>query len=147
MVNITTLLNIIGIVCILVSLIIISRTTNKEESIYEDILNKHEDIKYYYKSMDNILNSFSEIVYMGFNKFERLNDTKIVEFSAMENSQDYNSTRKNLLKEQQNIDNESETFRKIVEFKKHGLSSKEIAKRINKGIREVEIIIKMMENN
>lgn len=146
MVIIAILLNIIGIICILISLVIISKTANKEENIYAEIMNKYEDIKYFYESMDNILNNFSDIVHMGLNKVDSYNTLEIVQHHRVDDLEVYQFPKKELLKEKQYTDNK-ETFRKIVELKKQGFPSKEIAKKLNKGIREVEIIIKMLENN
>lgn len=147
MVFITVLLNAIGIICILISLIIITKNTSKEENIYKEIRKKHADIKYYYEAMDNILNNFSEVIDMGINKVESYNKVEMQSYPVDENlkSYKYNIDRK-LLKEDQDMDN-NETLKKIIELQKKGFKSKEIAKELNKGIREVDIIIKMMENN
>lgn len=143
---ITTILNIIGFLCILTSLIIIIKTVKKEENIYKEIVSKYKDIKYYYDSMDNIVNSISDIFHMGLNKVESYNALEIREHNGIDDFKVYKHP-KNELQIEQHTDNHKEILKKIVELKKQGLSSKEIAKKLNKGIREVEIIIKMLENN
>lgn len=143
------LLNVIGIICIIISLIILNRTTKNEKNIYEDMLSKYSDIKYYYEYLDNILNDFNEIVNKGISRVESLN--------ISEPELTYNNGNEEMKNEYSNKDlatmitieesnNNNEIMQKIIELKKQGMSEKEIAKLLNRGIREVEIIIKMLEN-
>ncbi|HHV47123.1 MAG TPA: hypothetical protein GXX53_09580 [Tissierellia bacterium] len=143
------LLNVIGIICIIISLIILNRTTKNEKNIYEDMLSKYSDIKYYYEYLDNILNDFNEIVNKGISRVESLN--------ISEPELTYNNGNEEMKNEYSNKDlatmitieesnNDNEIMQKIIELKKQGMSEKEIAKLLNRGIREVEIIIKMLEN-
>ena len=143
------LLNVIGIICIIISLIILNRTTKNEKNIYEDMLSKYSDIKYYYEYLDNILNDFNEIVNKGISRVESIN--------ISEPELTYNNGNEEMKNEYSNKDlatmitieesnNDNEIMQKIIELKKQGMSEKEIAKLLNRGIREVEIIIKMLEN-
>jgi len=143
------LINVIGIICIIISLIILNRTTKNEKNIYEDMLSKYSDIKYYYEYLDNILNDFNEIVNKGISRVESLN--------ISEPELTYNNGNEEMKNEYSNKDlatmitieesnNDNEIMQKIIELKKQGMSEKEIAKLLNRGIREVEIIIKMLEN-
>lgn len=144
---IDVLLNIIGIICILISLIILSRTANKEKHIYEDVLSKYSDIKYYYEYLDNIFNNFTDIVNVGLNKVESLNNSvqEGLSHSGNEKAKNEYSNNKRKINTPTKEDNKS-IIDKIVELKRQGMSEKEIARHLNKGVREVEIIIKMLEN-
>lgn len=148
MVIIDLLLNIIGIICILLSLIIINRTSNKEKNIYRDIIHKYSDIKYYYEHLNNMFNDFTQVVNTGLNKVESLQSSGMKEFLPKAKDE-INSEYliKNLsIKEPNKNDDNKNIMEKVIELRKQGMSEKEIAKSLNKGIREVEIIIKMLEN-
>lgn len=143
---ITILLSIIGIICIIISLIIIIKAINKEKNIYKDIVEKHEDIKYYHENIDSIISSFSDIVDMSLNKVESYNTLGIKEDNYIHASKIHKHPKKELLKDHQAKATNDKSLERVIELKRQGFSSKEIARKLNKGIREVEIIIKMLEN-
>lgn len=58
----------------------------------------------------------------------------------------FTSIQKELLKDHQAKATNDKSLERVIELKRQGFSSKEIARKLNKGIREVEIIIKMLEN-
>lgn len=146
MIIITTLLNVIGIICILMSLIIIRKTVNREEYIYEDIKNKYEDIKYYYRTINNVVDSLSNALQGSINIIENYDSEKTMK-DNISNCKIYSYPKKEITREKQFKDNSRDVINKIIELKNKGIASKDIAKILNKGVREVEIIIKMLENN
>lgn len=147
----TIILNIIGLLCIIVSLVYINKTSKEEKNLYEEIVLINKDIKYYFHSIEEILNSFDELLENSLYKFE----TMEIENSIISNNVESEELfyRKNNTSEQNKKDSlESSIIEKnkvyngneeIFELKKMGLSNEEIAKKLNKGIREVDIIIKI----
>ena len=127
MIIITIILNVLGIICIITSLIVIRKTINQEEFIYDEIKSKYEDIKDYYKSINNIIDSFSYLVQESINKIENYNiqnlrKDKISDFKI------YSYPKKEILKREQYTENNKDTFEKIVELKNKGMTSKDIVK-------------------
>ncbi|MCF6464708.1 DUF6115 domain-containing protein [Clostridium sp. Cult2] len=150
----TIILNIIGLLFIIVSLVIINKISKEEKSLYEEIVLIYQDIKYYSHSVENLIKSFDDLIGNSLNKFETLqkDNSKVV---GGEDSKDvvhneYNNweeNNKNLLEGITKEDiGDVEIKDKIFELKQLGFSNEEIAKRLNKGVREVDIIIKMWSN-
>lgn len=150
----TIILNIMGLFCIIISLICINKTAKREKELYEEIILIHRDVKYYSQAVEHIVNSFDELIDNSLNKIDNLQKqgTKSMdrdgtkrEIYNTNNIEKEDKTR--LLNEygKENYDNEDINNR-IFELKKLGFSNEEIAKKLNKGIREVDIIIKMWSN-
>lgn len=131
-------LNVIGIVLIIYSVYII-----KKDFLRERI--KFEESNIVKETMENNHNSTSKIT----SDFNKLIDYKIKETN-------YEAKRDIDLPEMKNISdsnlntNDIEVnkeinpmYEKVIDLLKIGLTKEEIAKKTNKGIREVEIIIKM----
>lgn len=96
-----------------------------------------------------MFNDFTQVVNTGLNKVESLQSSGMKEFLPKAKDE-INSEYliKNLsIKEPNKNDDNKNIMEKVIELRKQGMSEKEIAKSLNKGIREVEIIIKMLENN
>ncbi len=134
-------LSLIGIVLIIYSLFIIKKDLLKDETKFEKLNAIEENVKNHYNSTNEIILSFNELVEL---KLEEINvDTKIK--TDTPNIQTTDSINKN--KKVPEINNFNKkidpTHKKVMELLEIGLSEVEIAKRLNKGIREVEIIIKM----
>jgi len=150
--EIDTLLNVVGIVIIIISIIVIYIINKKEKSIYSQISSMHDDVKYYYNSLENMINSFDDLVENSINKIEKIQDTftdnnkrEIKDNKAGFISKDI-LMQKNIINDSPKEDVKDRVYKKIYELKKLGLSNKEIAQKLKIGIREVEIIINMMEN-
>ena len=112
----------------------------------------HDDVKYYYNSLENMINSFDDLVENSINKIEKIQDTftdnnkrEIKDNKAGFISKDI-LMQKNIINDSPKEDVKDRVYKKIYELKKLGLSNKEIAQKLKIGIREVEIIINMMEN-
>lgn len=131
-------LNVIGIVLIIYSVYII-----KKDFLREKI--KFEESNIVKETMENNHNSTSKIT----SDFNKLIDYKIKETN-------YEAQRDIDLPEMKNISDSNlnttdievnkeinPMYEKVIDLLKVGLTKEEIAKKTNKGIREVEIIIKM----
>ncbi|HSH36709.1 DUF6115 domain-containing protein [Schnuerera sp.] len=140
-------LNVIGLLCILISLILITKINKKEKDIYNEILVIHEDIKYYSHVIEDTLNNFDDLIETSLHKFTVLQKDRQKNVNKEELMKKTHENKNNLLDKStnENIHNE-ELNRKIFQLKNLGLSNEEIAKKLNKGIREVDIIIKMWPN-
>ena len=149
------LLSIIGLICIIISLIYINKISKKERDIYEEIVIIHSDVKEYSFIMEGILNNFDNLIETSLSKIEEIpkspvnnieneKPTKKQQLNKEENDQQF---RRNLLNDDEGTEDFTNTlYREIIELKNIGLSNEEIAKKVNKGIREVEIITKMWGN-
>mgnify|MGYP001195764812 CR=1 FL=1 len=151
---ITIILNIIGLICILISLVFIKRNLKKEMDMYEEIILIHNNVKDYSTAIDNTLSSFDALMEASLKKIETMgknvvtNDVYKTKMSkSIENSNSYNENSKIILEEPiTNNMTRNKSYNKILDLKKIGLSNEEIAKNLNMGIREVEIILKIWNN-
>ena len=150
MIKIDTLLNVIGIILIVVSIILINRSNRSEKRMYEEITSMYDDVKNYYSSLENVINTFDDLVENSLTKIERFqgsNDYKVEEVISEKSSE---TITKNILIDNDIINNDVDddkqmVYEKILNLRKIGLSSREIAQKLKIGVREVEIILKMME--
>lgn len=136
-------LNVIGIVLIIYSVYII-----KKDFLRERI--KFEESNIVKETMENNHNSTSKIT----SDFNKLIDYKIketnyeakrdIDLPEMKNINDSNLNDSNLNTTDIEVNKEiNPMYEKVIDLLKIGLTKEEIAKKTNKGIREVEIIIKM----
>lgn len=137
-------LNIIGIILVLYSIYVINRDISKKK-ILEDELNLVEErVKEYYKLTEDIVEDFDDIMESKLEMIDRdkaaENNKQLIPENIMEKSI-VNDNRKTNDKESSNS-----IYEKIIELKTIGLTNEEIAKKLNKGIREVEIVLKMYNN-
>ncbi|HHV38656.1 MAG TPA: hypothetical protein GXX70_04065 [Tepidimicrobium sp.] len=139
------LLNIIGITIVVLSLFFISRTLQHERELYEEIKLLYADIKDYSSSMENTLNDFYELVEVNLDRIESLNKDNNTVNAFGKTADAKKESIDNIFVEgdEESLDSREELNRNIMRLKEVGLSNEEIAKKVNKGIREVEIIIKM----
>ncbi|MBZ2173846.1 hypothetical protein K8M07_01085 [Schnuerera sp. xch1] len=151
MINI--LLNIIGLLCIVISLYYINRVTKRESNLYDEMVSIYKDIRYYSNTIEDTMRSFNDLIDVSLNKVENLQDIYLQEKKQIKVDETMQSNKNKIdslsikLKDSNKIEMPNkEIFDKAVQLKENGLSNKEIAQKLNKGIREVEIILKMMKN-
>ena len=151
---VSIILNIIGLICILISLIFIKRNSKKEMDIYEEISLIHDNIRSYSIAIDNTLSTFDLLMETSLKKIESIeenviNDTtqKTQASEFTKNVQSHNKYSKIILEDPiANDINTNNSYNKVLDLKKIGLSNGEIAKNLDMGIREVEIILKIWNN-
>lgn len=142
-------LNIIGLICIIISLIFINKTFKKEMDIYEEIILIHNNVKDYSAAMENVLTSFDELMESSLEKIEFIEkNIAYDDIAEMENIEVCHESNEIIL-EELNIDNDStkEFYKKVLDLNNIGLPNEEIARKLNIGVREVEIMLKMWNNN
>ncbi|NMB08458.1 MAG: hypothetical protein GX981_08750 [Tissierellia bacterium] len=147
-------LNIIGLIFVIISFIFIKTISKNEMNIYEEILIIEDNIKNYSLAIENILNNFDELLELSLGKLDSIDEqkkhkdnTKDFEEKPIEKTNPYNSKKKIIFKEtSEETDSIENSYGKIIELKKIGLTNEEIAKKLNIGIREVEVFLKMWNN-
>jgi len=136
----------IGILITLISLYFIIKNDNSEKKYYEEILSIYEEIKKYGElsrdtmaQIDGLIKSTSNL--LNDNSYESKRDASSIDDAK--SSQISKQILFNDIEDKNNI-NYAE---KVIELKNIGLTNEEIAKKLGKGIREVDIILKMNKNN
>lgn len=134
------ILSIIGFVLIGFSIFIINKDLKKTDTKLSNINEIEENVKGYYKLTEEMIETFDEVIG---NKIEQINNEKI-------NNPNMKIQKDNLQMKiftaEDNIFNKDftdSTMKKIIELQSIGLTKEEIAKKLNKGIRELEIIMKI----
>lgn len=143
MINIA--LNIIGLILIIYSIFIIRKDFLTRETAINDLSSMEERMKEYYNLTEEIVEEFDEIIHSKLEKIYKEND-------KFHNNKLYNlNINENNSIDKDNLNNTNTNLNlfhnKIIELRKIGLTNEEIAKKLNKGIREIEIILKMYGDN
>lgn len=135
-----------GILITLISLYFIIKNDNSEKKYYEEILSIYEEIKKYGElsrdtmaQMDGLIKSTINL--LNDNSYEFKRDT------LSNDDVKSNQISKQILFDDIENKNNINYAEKVIELKNIGLTNEEIAKKLEKGIREVDIILKMHENN
>lgn len=160
----SSLFIILGVVFIFVALIFLSKQGKAEKDIYNDILVKHKDIKDYTGTMEQIINNMDALIDNVLEKYNVLEEKIEKEKERLRKERNkYSSINqqkdKQAIKQEEKIEkeykesehpNEKQNFDKkktlreeVTELKKAGLTNQQIAKRLGKSIREIDIITKM----
>lgn len=129
---------IIGFLCIFVSIIFILRSDNKIKLIYEDLLRKHQEITEYVTTIERLIYDLDELVSKSLQNVDLINSNKSIVVNNDKNKKGINTIVNN--EEYENCNN---NYDKLLTLKKQGYKNIEIAKKLNIGVREVEIILKM----
>lgn len=137
----TIILNVVGLILIIYSIYVIRKDMNNQKTIVDDLNLIENRVKEYYNLTEEIVEDFDEIIDL---KLEMINKE-----NKKKNKEELNNLND---KFKSYIDNNSPTLpnenlnlfhKKIIELEKIGLTKEEIAKKLNKGVREIEIILKM----
>lgn len=139
------ILNIIGLILILFSIYIIRKDFSSEKALIDDLNKVEESVKEYYDLTEEIIENFDEMID---NKLEMMNSDKNPKNNVQILNLDKNSGD-NVIHEIKS--NSYPTYinpnhKKILELQSIGLTENEIAKKLNKGIREIEIVLKIYGN-
>lgn len=132
---ISLILNVIGLLCILYGIISIRKDFSKKEISLEELNALKNEVKEYYELTEQVIVDFNEIIDVKLDKVNKssINSKNNQEIASHSIAQD----------RQENNENLSDLHKKTIELKNLGLTVEEIAKRLNKGKREVEIILKI----
>lgn len=145
------LLNITGLICIIISFVYINKFSKKDKDMYEEMIIIHNNVKDYWIAIEKTLDSFDDLLETSLDKVDNLQkktlrDTETKELKRkplnnMENQQDFT---KAIFEDSSIIENPTRgLYNRIIELKDIGLSNEQIAKKLHKGVREVEIITRM----
>ena len=136
----------VGILITFISLYFIIKNDNSEKKYYEEILSIYEEIKKYGElsrdtmaQMDGLIKSTINLLNDDSYEFKR--DTLSIDDVKS------NQISKQILFNDIENKNNINYAEKVIELKNIGLTNEEIAKKLEKGIREVDIILKMNKNN
>ncbi|HAE92030.1 hypothetical protein [Tissierella praeacuta] len=131
---ISIILNTIGSILIIYSIYIIRKDLVNNKNNNDNLNSIEERVKEYYNLTENMVEEFSEVIH---SKLEIINT---------ENVQSVERQLYNIEEDSLNNFNINPIHSKIIELEGIGLTKEEIARKLNKGIREIEIILKMYEN-
>ncbi|WP_313232802.1 DUF6115 domain-containing protein [Tissierella praeacuta] len=131
---ISIILNTIGSILIIYSIYIIRKDLVNNKNNNDNLNSIEERVKEYYNLTENMVEEFSEVIH---SKLEIINT---------ENVQSVERQLYNIEEDSLNNFNINSIHSKIIELEGIGLTKEEIARKLNKGIREIEIILKMYEN-
>ncbi|WP_313756538.1 hypothetical protein [Tissierella sp.] len=131
---ISIILSTIGLILIIYSIHIIRKDLINSKDKNNDLNLIEERVKEYYNLTENMVEEFSEIIH---SKLEIIN---------MENKKSIERQLHNIEEDNLNNFNINPLHNKIIELESIGLTKEEIARKLDKGIREIEIILKMHEN-
>lgn len=135
------ILNISGLILIIYAIIIIKKDISMETTKIDDLSVIENKVKEYCSLTEKSINSFNEIID---DKLDIINNENI-------ENQAESISNKNYIEKDSVIDinlgnkelNLNPLHSKILELSSIGLTNDEIAKRLNKGKREIEIILKL----
>lgn len=152
MVNISSILILIGILVVIISTSVIFKNNKEYQNIYDEVNIMYKEIKDYSNNIEIIVNDMEDIV----DKFLLMTEANNVGVKGRNKSKDIIKQKSTIdIKDTSNIvqekelDVETSYENEIVRLHEIGLTNEEIAKTLNKGIREINIILKMhmMKNN
>lgn len=161
----TTILIIIGILLILYSIFVIKKDLSKDRSIVEDLSIIEARVKDYHDLTEEIILDFDRLIdtKLDVMKIGNNYDMKIANNEiATDKSTDIKGDEFQTIDNEQAIVNEKNVFvddihkeleiispihKKILELNSLGLTKIEIAKTLNKGVREIDIILNLYDNS
>lgn len=148
-------LNIMGLSLIIISIVLIKKTSDREIAIYEEILIIENNIKTYSTMIDNVLNNFDKLMDSSLDKLKAIEkqnthnvNTEKIKYESIE-SKKVGLMKNKILAEEvedRNPRDINEFYSEIIKLSKIGLNSEEIARKLNVGVREVEIFLKIRDN-
>lgn len=140
---ITIILNIVGLILIIYSTYIIRKDLKKQNATVDDLNLIEERVKEYYNLTEEIVENFDEIIDSKLEMINMVNE-KNSKDQSVNLGNDYNNIIGN---NPTNSNQNTNSFqKKVIELENIGLTKEEIAKKLNKGVREIEIILKMYKN-
>ncbi len=138
------ILLIIGIIMVFISTFVINKRIEEEKSIYNEIQKIQREMEDYVQSIEEIIKDLESLIDNSLNK---INNTAVTQENTeiqLEQRQS-NSTCIFTTKGKNNSD--SDLHEEIVKLNDCGYTIDEIAKKLNKGKREIQIILNMKEKN
>lgn len=142
----SNILNIVGLLLIICSIYIISKDLKNNEEKKDELRSVEENIKQYYKYTKDIVSDFEKLIDLKLRDIESNNENIEEKNYTPANTNEKKVEKEKIYQTKSNTQNDNEDTKKIMELLEIGLTEEEIAKKLGKGIREVDIIIKMHKN-
>lgn len=133
--------NAMGLILIIFSLFVMAKDFKKDNEKARDLNRIENDVKEYYKLTEEIVETFDQIID---NKLELINHGQTSNSSILQKPQNEITYKETYDNNSENPD--KEYINKIINLRSIGLTREEIARKLNKGIREVDIILKIYNN-
>ena len=134
-----TILLIIGIVFVIIAIININKVSNEEKKRHEEIIKIYQEITEYENYFNELVNDFESLIDSTLDKVNNTRIKKGYPSVVMEKS-----SSKIFKSDTQNED--EDLIKQIFELKQIGLNNKEIAEKLDRGIREIDILLKVNKN-
>jgi len=140
-----------GFGIIIASVVLIKGQNESEIKMYNEIVYRHNEMKEYTNTMENIIESLDIIIEEVFTKVDYL-DKKCMHKEDSSPYIKHNRTDSNFEEEKIASVNElkskvnDDIKSRVLHYHSIGLKPNEIAKEMGKGVREVEILLKMYKN-
>ncbi|MFA5575834.1 MAG: hypothetical protein WCZ27_03630 [Tissierellaceae bacterium] len=136
--------NVIGLILIMLSLFMIAKDMKRDKLNVEGLNKVEEDIKEYYRMTEEIIENFDQIIDGKLELIDKINHKD----NKYHNLQDQTIAKKPESNVKAPIDENQEDayIKKIIDLRSIGLTREEIARKLNKGVREIDMILKIHNN-
>lgn len=143
--------NIIGIALVIYSVYIIKKDIDRDKNLINELDIIEGKVKEYYNLTEDIVENFDQIIDSKLEILNRdynsiSNNDLLTEEDTVANVTDSLDSKNfsSLINLENNKDDSITSFHKrIIELNDIGLTKEEIAKKLNKGIREIEMVLKI----
>ncbi len=133
----------IGVLLIIYAIYIIKKDISINKNKVDELSLIETNTKKYYQDTDNIVSSFEKLVDLKLESIQVNNDIVKDKIGVSDEIQKIEFGKKTTNDVKPKTINLNKDNKKIIELLDLGLTQEEISKKLNKGIREVDIIIKM----
>lgn len=133
------ILNIIGLIFILFGIVVISKDLSKNKRDVDELNIVKEKVKEYYKLTEGTIENFYEVIEEKMDEIN-LGETKNLDNQINQSKKEIKIFANNHLDANNNLD---QLHNKVLQLYELGLNGEEIAKKLNKSKREIEIILRI----
>ncbi|WP_416198011.1 MAG: Helix-turn-helix domain-containing protein [Sporanaerobacter sp.] len=139
------ILLIIGIFLVIISLIYIKKANKEEEERHNEIVRIYSEINEYRLYFTELIDNIESLVDSTIDKINT-NSEKIKNIDIDKHKiEEKNKT--NLFNVYDKSNDKEDLTEKVLTLNEIGLDNREIAKKLGRGVREIDIILNMNENN
>ncbi|SHH99702.1 DUF6115 domain-containing protein [Sporanaerobacter acetigenes] len=139
------ILLIIGIFLVIISLIYIKKINKSEEERYNEIVGMYSDINEYRRCSTELMDNIESLVDSTIVKIN--NNSEKVKYIDIDDHEVEEKNKINLFNVSDKFNNNEDLTEKVLTLNGIGLNNKEIAQKLGRGVREIDIILNMNENN
>lgn len=139
------ILLIIGIFLVIISLIYIKKINKGEEERYNEIVRMYSDVNEYRRYSTELMDNIESLVDLTIGKIN--NNSEKIKYVDIDNHEVEEKNKINLFNASDKSNDKEDLTEKILTLNRIGLNNKEIAQKLGRGVREIDIILNMNENN